>query len=284
MKITKTGLTLLYTVLLIVLVSIVGLCSYRVGKQNRIQTPVEQATDADDIADVADYTALLGELENYLAKKYPTPLARESASRKLVSIHKDETLKNDGKIENLARAYPDFFQEFFSRCLKRAKTGDVIAQYNLGIYYGFGGFCVKPDGKEAFKWYSKAAEQGHVKAQFILGNGYIHGSWGGKDVSQAFKWYRKAAEQGYAEALYMLGMCYAKGGDGITKDISEAIKWYHKAAEQGNAYAQYALGECYKNGDGVPRDMQKAIMWYRQAAKHGHFDARLKVHEFDREY
>ena len=50
--------------------------------------------------------------------------------------------------------------------------------------------------------------------------------------AEAFKWFRKAAEQGHAKAQYNLGLMYDKG-QGVPQDYAEAVKWYRLAAEQG---------------------------------------------------
>ncbi|WP_230988311.1 tetratricopeptide repeat protein [Bathymodiolus japonicus methanotrophic gill symbiont] len=62
-----------------------------------------------------------------------------------------------------------------------------------------------------------------------------------QDDKEAFKWFRKAAEQGHAGAQDNLGMMYAIG-KGVVQDDKEAFKWFRKAAEQGHASAQDNLG------------------------------------------
>ena len=56
---------------------------------------------------------------------------------------------------------------------------------------------VPQDYKLAFKWFTKAAEQGYASAQFNLGSMYNQGDGVPQDDKMAFKWYTKAAEQGY---------------------------------------------------------------------------------------
>ena len=81
--------------------------------------------------------------------------------------------------------------------------------------------------------------------------------------------YRKSAEQGHAKAQYLLGICYYIG-KGVTKDSVEAVKWYRKAAEQGHAGAQCSLGSCYYIGEGVTKDFAEAVKWFRKSAEQGH--------------
>jgi TPR repeat protein len=46
-----------------------------------------------------------------------------------------------------------------------AEKGDADAQFNLGVAYS-SGKGVPKDETEAIKWYRKAAEQNHTRAQF----------------------------------------------------------------------------------------------------------------------
>lgn len=87
---------------------------------------------------------------------------------------------------------------------------------------------------------------------------------GGRGVQQnpfeAAKWYRKAAEQGHARAQRNLAACY-DAGRGVIADATEAARWYRAAALQDDAFAQYSLGLMYFDGRGVPRDLQRAYAW-----------------------
>lgn len=57
-----------------------------------------------------------------------------------------------------------------------------------------------------------------------------------QDYKEAFKWYSKAANQGYAVAQYNLGVMY-QYGYGVRQDYQKAIEWYLRAANQGDADA-----------------------------------------------
>ena len=124
----------------------------------------------------------------------------------------------------------------------------------------------KKEYTEAVKWFRKAAEQGHAKAQCKLG--WCYGSYGTgiHDGSEALKWFRKAAEQGYAEAQCKLGSYYFHGLC-VKQDYVEAAQWYHKAAEQGDHQAQGMLAMLYEEGWGVKKDKIKAKYWRHKASK-----------------
>ncbi|MBF0097113.1 MAG: SEL1-like repeat protein [Magnetococcales bacterium] len=57
--------------------------------------------------------------------------------------------------------------EIVADLLKLAEQGDADAQFKLGFMYAKG-ITVAMDGREAFKWLGKAAEQGHTGADFEL--------------------------------------------------------------------------------------------------------------------
>ncbi|KAF8947428.1 hypothetical protein BGZ52_007849, partial [Haplosporangium bisporale] len=56
------------------------------------------------------------------------------------------------------------------------------------------------------EWYLKAADQGHMGAQFNIGFLYDDGQGVPQDYSQAMKWYLKAADQGDMDAQLNIGL------------------------------------------------------------------------------
>ena len=54
------------------------------------------------------------------------------------------------------------------------------------------------------------------------------------DCNCAVEYYEKAAKQGHVGAQYSLGNCYDEG-KGIVQDYEKATEWYEKAAKQGHA-------------------------------------------------
>ena len=99
-----------------------------------------------------------------------------------------------------------------------------------------------------------------------------------KDAVQAVKWYRKAAEQGHQKAQYNLALAYATG-EGVRKNSVQAVLWFRKAAKQGHAKAENWLGKMYATGQGVPRNNAQARKWYQLAAAHDDADGRFNLQE-----
>lgn len=159
---------------------------------------------------------------------------------------------------------------------KAAEQGHMDAQCDLGYCY-INGKGVSKDEKEAVKWYQKAADQGNMDAQCNLGYCYFHGKGVSKDEAEGIKWYRKAAEQGHADAQNWLGDYYYSDGWGNSEDDAEAARWYRMAAEQGHAAAQWSLGCCYITGSGVSVNHTEAFRWFCKAAEQGHAHAQLSL-------
>lgn len=147
----------------------------------------------------------------------------------------------------------------------KAETGDAAAEYELGRSM----LSQRPTESEfasAMPWLWLSAEQGYPPAEYMYGRAFREEPW--KDAEQLVYWWTKAAEQGNVRAQLSLGSLYYGGQDGVKRDYVEAFKWLSMAAKQGEPAAQDALGQTYEYGDGVPQDYGLAAYWYRQAADH----------------
>lgn len=99
----------------------------------------------------------------------------------------------------------------------------------------------------------------------------------GSGLVKDFKQVKITAEQGDMKAQYMLGMCYSLG-DSVKKDYVQAAHWYKQAAEQGHEKSQLLLSALYRNGQGVPADKNQAMYWLRKSAEQGNATA-IKLNE-----
>ena len=90
-----------------------------------------------------------------------------------------------------------------------------------------------------------------------------------KDYAKVIEWYHKAANQGHIDAQYSLGSMHLTG-EGVIKDYTRAAEWYSKAANQGDAKAQYNLGVMHYKGQGAKKDEDMAKKYFRQSCDNGH--------------
>jgi len=143
----------------------------------------------------------------------------------------------------------------------------------------------KPSGMSAVQKLEVAASRGHVGAQFEYGRAYERGQrW-----QEAVEWYRKAAEKGHLEAQFRLSQCLCKeyeqrceaahenGED--TPEASavqkhEAYRWCLLAASRGLAEAQYALWDAGVRGTPLfETGVELAFPWLCRAIKQGFDEA-----------
>lgn len=114
-----------------------------------------------------------------------------------------------------------------------ADEDELIQFYRMGL-----DFQDEGNDAAAFQYLKKAAEGGHVLAQFTLGTIFERGSEAVyQDAGQAVYWYRLAAEKGDPGAQFNLGYLYLQAEE--TRE--NGIAWMKKAAEQGDEAAQEYL-------------------------------------------
>ncbi len=119
-----------------------------------------------------------------------------------------------------------------------------------------------------FDNFMKAAQKGHVVAQYDVGVNYVNG-WGvEKDAKKAYEWWTKSAAEGYPSAEAAIGKCYFNGW-GVKKNYEEACKWWKKAAEANDLDGMIALAYSYFSGTGVAKDDEKGLEWAQKAADMG---------------
>jgi TPR repeat protein len=125
------------------------------------------------------------------------------------------------------------------------------------------------DPTQAQKHYDsllKKARDGDVRAQFDAGMALLTGEGTARDPAAAAEWFRRAADSGDPQAQTQLGYLYAEGL-GVERDSAKAARWFLRAAVSGYAPAEYDLGMAYLDGIGAHEDAPEGIRWLLKAAK-----------------
>lgn len=117
------------------------------------------------------------------------------------------------------------------------------------------------------------AEEGDVRAQYILGDLYSKGKGGlPKDYKQSAKWFELAAKNGYYEALVRLAALARR-----QKKVIEAYRWYSLAAEHlghgpWRRHAAAAKEELKKSASLTPEHLatarKDANIWKSELRRH----------------
>jgi TPR repeat protein len=146
-----------------------------------------------------------------------------------------------------------------------AEKEDPDSQFELGLRQITGEGVAKNEA-EGVKWVEKAANQKHLRAQYVMGSLYEEGAGVKKNEATAFDWYRKSAENGFAPGQHAVATAYDLGR-GVKVDPVKATEWLEKAAEQNHAPAQTALAAKYERGIGAEKNVAKAALFYLKAAQ-----------------
>ena len=158
----------------------------------------------------------------------------------------------------------------------QAEEGIRDAQYKYA-YHLATGLGVSKDYVKARIWYTKAAAQGHIEAQFRLAQLHFQGLEDGiQKPAESAEWFLKAAKSGHADAQYQLAKLCLEG-KGVIKDEAKAFAWLTLAAQQRHSAAQFQLARLHENGQGTPADSTVAYSWFKKAAQLGHAGAQYKA-------
>ena len=142
------------------------------------------------------------------------------------------------------------------QCLKNAdELGDARAAYLIGRKYRLG-LGVKPNEKQAIRYFFKAADRGYLKAEYQLAVACF--TAGQPDEGAAAL--KRCFEGGIREAGYDYAMCLLYG-DGLKKDIKEAVRILEELAADGDEDAAAKLAFMYRSGFKVDRDEEKAKVY-----------------------
>jgi len=119
---------------------------------------------------------------------------------------------------------------------KAAQFGSTRAQNRLGCYLCRGILGFQQDEIEGRYWYLEAAKQGHTEAQYNVGNKYLLGEGGEKDIQQAIYWFEKSAvskkfHPSSVLAAKLLSDIFEKGLYGMAEDPEKARFWSERMAE-----------------------------------------------------
>jgi len=95
------------------------------------------------------------------------------------------------------------------------------------------------DDVKLFREYLNLAERGDAQSQFNVGGRLSRGEGVGRDIAGAVYWYRRAAVQGFVPAQTILGIFHS-GYQDFPTDTVRSYAWLSIAIEQGSTHAKRA--------------------------------------------
>ena len=149
-----------------------------------------------------------------------------------------------------------------------------MAKYHLGMCY-YKGIGVPQDYRTAYQLFWSAL--GDMDAEYMCGVCNERGHGTSVSLRDAVRYYTQAAQDGHAKAQARLGRFYFEGVGGVRRDAMLAVRWWREAAKNDVPDALYGLGQCHERGFGLPKDLKKAAEFYRKASEEGSDEAKAAL-------
>ena len=165
-----------------------------------------------------------------------------------------------------------------ARLLADHGSSDSAGQLCMGNML-FEGSGVEKDQAHAFKWYTKAADQGFAPAEYRLGLMYWHGKGVLIDRMKSIDWLKKAVAKEYPNAQAMLGEIYLLDNSPLT-NVPRGLQLLDKALQGGSLHAMKTLGHMYWKGTSVKVDLPRAQQLLEQAAERNFIPAKVCLAQY----
>jgi uncharacterized protein len=171
-----------------------------------------------------------------------------------------------------------------------AKTLDGFAFRSRKWARGRAERISKTAPERALALFAAAAERGDPEAAFLVGERYLEGIGASRHPPSAARWFQRAAEAGHVRAqcrlatLYLFGVAKAsvecnarlfEPAELEGADYHEALVWARRAAEAGAPDAQAMLAFILSSGPEELRDPDAAFEWYRRSSEQDCPEGRL---------
>lgn len=162
-------------------------------------------------------------------------------------------------------AKPESLDEAIYWLDKAAEGGFEQAQARLGEIYFFGEDRAPRNYQTAKYYLEKSAEHGNAQSCHLLGLIYLNGLDTPRDPEKAVSRLTKAARQGHAKAQAILGGALATAKNGVKKDYVQGLFWLRLSAGQDEAMGANALGELQMAADEKTlAEVEKAVaQWHK---------------------
>ena len=90
---------------------------------------------------------------------------------------------------------------------------------------------------------------------------------------EAFSWYKKAADQGHLESSYKVAVMYKIGTD-TEQSYEKAMEYFKKVADSDDDPSEHPIRESmreigwlYYYGNGVEKDEYEALHWFKESVE-----------------
>ncbi|EOB14097.1 Protein SKT5 [Nosema bombycis CQ1] len=213
------------------------------------------------------YGLLDDSLQNHFSKaKTPPEMLKFIKKYVIYSENESKRGRHLFLIGNPLEKYSNYkleMKEFNTKCLsflintatssKNPKWSSESQAY-LGVAYELGLFGLEPNGKNAFSYYSVAAQQNNEDGTFRVGQCYEKGIGRKQNISNAIYFYRCSAKLGSIFGLHTYGSILLRGELDTPSDFDTGLfylKLATKKTDESYPYTYYDLGQIYESRTNV---------------------------------
>jgi TPR repeat protein len=140
-------------------------------------------------------------------------------------------------------------KEEIDKLLKKARDGDGMAMYLVGLGYYESQHGLTQDMEKAYFWMKKAHEKGVIAATTTMSMMLRRGDGVAQNLNLGIMYLTNAATRGCAIASVMLGSALATGDFGFDPDESEALYWW-----------KHSLSENCQNTGEMPEEFRSDVL------------------------
>ena len=155
----------------------------------------------------------------------------------------------------------------FKALIAQAESGDIKAMIKVADCYN-GVMHVEKSDTLAYKYYTMAADHGHIEAHVQTAIHLLFGYGIPKDKKTGVKYLKIGADNGSAFGQYMLGFLYRAGEIGLFGRERKAMQYFEMAAKQGHAKSQIELANMIMTGDHNGYSLDDVVFWLSCAYLH----------------
>jgi TPR repeat protein len=166
--------------------------------------------------------------------------------------------------------YDSLMEQAYRLLLPLVDRGVADAQYlHSGSTLNLEGLDDESFEKRRIDLVRNAAEAGHARAQFTLGQMYEPDAELPADAAMSAYWFEKSALQGYPYAQWVHGLNLLNG-TGLDRNEALALDFIRRAAEGRFEGAIEFVADAYAAGShGFPNDEAAAAMWRQRLLEPG---------------
>ena len=154
-----------------------------------------------------------------------------------------------------------------------ANEGNSKAQWVLGQLFLTGSY-IPQNSEQGRIWLKKSANANNAYGQFLYGNSFMNGVT--NDYESAFYWINEANKKKLPESYALLGELY-KNGFGTSRDIKKAFELNLEGAKLGDQTAMFNVAYSYGQGVGIEANQTEAFKWYKILADAGNSGAQNNI-------